>query len=170
MTSFNNLIKFTAEPMAAVDHYDEFQDMVRERLDRDIEERAKATLDPGIDPKRASQVASLKVKSEGSRFVIKTDDSAAALAFAEAGVKEAPPSNEAGSVEELFEMSSGVPQIKDGKLIYKTVSMDSLFGSQSEEAQNQQLESVVEDTIRNKLPDAYTEAFSAVARKHPTVK
>ncbi len=167
MTNFNDWINLELQPMAAIDHLEEFTGLVRERLSKDIERQVKGSLDPGVDPKRAIELNALNVKVEGSTFVIKTDDSMKALAFAEGSVKDGTGPSEARSVESLFEMSSGVPEVRDGKLVYKTISLEALFGAHEQRQQDEQVQRIVEDTIREKLPDAYDEAFAEVKRRHP---
>lgn len=170
MTGFKDWIRFEPAPVAAFDHVAEFDALAHERLARDIERRVKTTLDPGIDPKRSAEISRLKVKTEGRTFVINTDDSNEALAFAESPLKSRPEQNEAHSVEELFSMSSGVPEVKNGRLVYKTIKLESLMGTQQQFEQDQQAKHAIEDTLRENLPNAYEEAFAEIDRRHPVVK
>ena len=170
MTSFADWINIEPVPMSAFDHVQELEDLARARLASSIERRVKTTLDPGVDPKKAAELSTLKVTSEGKDFVIKTDDSMEALNFGEASVKEAPPPVNARSIDDLFTLSSGVPEVVDGKLVYKTVSMDTLFGSQTKSIQEGQVQHIVKDVIQSELPDAYDEAFAEIERRHPSPK
>jgi len=170
MAGFNDWIYFEPAPMPALDHVGEFNEMVRERLGNEMGQRLRGSLDPGIDPKKAMAIAGLKVKHEGDTYIIKTDDSADALAFGESSVRDGREGPEASSIESLFETSSGVPVVRDGKMVFKTVSLETMFGAQKQRAQNEQVEHIIKDVLQNTIPDAYTEAFAKVASRHPAQK
>ncbi len=170
MTDFSDMIRLEVKPMAAFDHVAELEKLVHDRISTELQHRVRSQLDPGLDPKRAMEIGSLKVTPEGSTYVIHTDDSQKAIAFAESSVKPQRAETEAKSVDSLFEMSSGVPAVQDGKLVYKTVTLETLFGEQKQREQDEQLSHIVEDTLRTQLPDAYEDAFKKMATKYPESK
>ena len=173
-TSLNNWIGVNLRTSAAFDKTDEVQGLIDKDLAQQIERNVRTRVDPGINKKAATVAEAVKVKSEDGRFVIYAESQGDVLRASSKQVSKPKSSIDAGSVEDLFSQSSGVPESEDGpdgtKLVFKRISVEKLLGEQSNNAQRHMTEQAVTETVRNGIVGAYDKAFAEIDRRHPTNK
>lgn len=170
MSGFNDWIYFAPKPQASVDRWDEVDAAAREKLARDLQTRLRGRLDPGIGAAAAQRAQAVRVQSEGDRLVIDQADQGDVLGASSEMV--AAVGEEVKSVDQLFELGSGVPSAVQGpggetKMVFRTVSLETLFGEQKQDEQDLVVEQTTTDVLRGGIVDAYEEAMNDVARRHP---
>jgi hypothetical protein len=164
---FNDLIVIEPAPISALDRGDEIESLARDRIAERLQTRLRSTLDPGVDLRAAVQTQTLRVVPDGERFVARQEDQGKVLLPAtQSGSSGDDDPNDVTNVEQLFQMSSGVPSVVDGRLVYRTISPSVLFGNHREAAQAQVIEQTVTATLRDEVVDAYEEAIADVSRQH----
>jgi len=162
-----DFISIEPAPSAALSNPDEVDVSAREDLARRVQLSLRGKIDTGLQaPSRQVRVA-----AEGNRLVIDEEDPAGVLAAAGEQVREEDQST-VHSVDELFELGSGVPstrQADDGsiQLVFRTISLDDIFGEHRQEQQDLAVEQTVTETLRTSIVDAYEEAAATVERRHP---
>jgi hypothetical protein len=172
MTSFANWVKFDLRKSASFDRYDEVDELMREKLAGDIQTQLRSRLDPGIN-KKGVAAAPVKVVAEGNRFVIQSDDADDVLGASSRMTEEATaPGLDAGSIEDLFEPSSGIPisqRNPDGStsLVYRRIELSRIFQEQQQKAQEAAASQAIETAVTNNMGSRLEEAFDEVDRKHP---
>jgi hypothetical protein len=173
-TDLNSWIGINLRTSAAFDKVDEVQELIDKDLAKQIERNVRTRVDPGIDKKAALVAEAVKVKSEDGRFVIYAESQGDVLRASSKQVSKPSSSIDAGSMEDLFSQSSGVPEAEDGpdgtKLVFKRISVEKLLGEQSDNAQKHMTEQAVTETVRNGIVDAYDNAFAEIDRRHPQGK
>lgn len=163
---FNDLILFDPVPSSPLDNIDEIETEARSRLAVRLQTKLRNVIDPGVDLKAATRAQAVKVVSDGDRFAIQHEDQAGVVNPQVAAEDDDP--NEVGNLEQLFELSSGVPTVKaDGRLVYRTISPDVLFGEQRRAIRTQQVEQAIAGSLGNDLVDVYDEAIHDVAQRTP---
>jgi hypothetical protein len=160
---FNDWIQFEPAQMAALDNEGEVEQVAMDTLAKELQMRLRTTIDPGINLRSAVRAQSIRVSAEGDRLVIDQEDQADILG--DASEEKAGGDNDVTNVEQLFEMGSGVPTIVNGRLTYRTVTAEALFGDQKKLDQERVVEQAAADVIRNRTVDAFDEAMGTVARK-----
>jgi hypothetical protein len=168
---FNDWIFFSPKGSPALEHSREVDAQARETLARDLQTRLRGRIDPGISAAAAVRAQAIRVQSEGDRLVIDQEDQGAVLA-ASAGMVAGDNGQEASSIEQLFELSSGIPsavQEQDGgtRLIFRTITLESLLGDQRVNERDLLVEQTTTETLRSGIVGAIEEAVTDVARRHP---
>jgi len=164
---FNDLILIEPVPMSALDRGDEIEEIARAKLADKLQRRLRTTLDPGHDLRSAVRAQAVRVVPDGERFVVSHEDQAAVVKPATAASSTPPPDpNQVTDIDQLFQPSSGVPSVVDGKLVYRTITPVILFGSHKEEAQAQLFEQTVTAVLREEVVNSYEEAIAEVSRQH----
>jgi hypothetical protein len=173
-TDLNSWIGINLRSSAAFDKSEEVQGLIDKNLAQQIERNIRTRVDPGINKKAAIVAEGVKVKSEDGQFVIYSESQGDVLRAASKQFAESSGGIDAGSMEDLFSQSSGVPEAEDGpdgtKLVFKRISVEKLLGEQRENAQKHMTEQAVTETVRNGIVDAYDQAFAEIDRRHPTSK
>ncbi len=160
---------FMIEPTAmSLDRLDEVDEIARDRIASRMQLRLRSIIDPGVDLQEAVRAQGVRVDAKGDEFSVHHEDQAQIIKPAtESGGGGGSDPNEVTNVEQLFEMSSGVPSMSNGKLVYRTISPSVLFGAQKQAAREQLIDQTVETAIRDELVDSFDEALQEVGRRHP---
>lgn len=166
---------FEPSSMSALDQFDEVDEAARGILARETEVRLRGKLDPGADLKNAHRSQAVRVQSEGGRLVISSEDPGEVLQAAAESSRGGAADNEAAGIEGLFEMSSGIPSVRQGadgktQLVFKTISMENLFGAQKQVQQDARVEETVTEVVRAGIVDAYDESIKETTRRYPQPK
>lgn len=164
---FNDWIKVDPAPLSALDRFDEVDAAARERLAKDLQTRLRSTIDPGVNLKSAMRAQAVRVASEGDRLVIDSHDQAEVLGASADMVDDDQDDNEVTNVEQLFELGSGVPTVVDGKLTYRTISPEALFGNLKSADTSRVVEQTTTETLRMGIADAFDEASRDVSNRNP---
>ena len=163
---FNDWIQFDPAPMAALENEEEVSELAMGTLAKEVQQRLRSTLDPGINLQSAVRAQSVRVTAEGDQLVIDQEDQADVLGGAPKEAEEEGSDLEVTNVEQLFEMGSGVPKVVNGKLTYRTVSTETLFGDQKRQEQERVVEQTTVDVLRTGLVDAYEDAIGTITRRN----
>lgn len=165
---FGEMFMIEPAPMSTIDRLEDVDANARRRIAERLQTRLRSTVDPGVSLKSAMAAQSIHVSPQGDEFVIDQEDQANIIKppAAQSRSGSGDP-NQVENVDELFEMGSGVPAMRDGKLVYRTISPAALFGEFRKEAFTQQFEQTVTATLRDEMLDAYEEALDEVGREHP---
>lgn len=167
---FNDIMIIEPASVSAVDRLDDVESGARERIAGRLQTRLRATVDPGVNLRSAVNAQAIRVASAGNEFVVDREDQANVLKSPADQKKEpAKDANEVTGVEELFELGSGVPSMANGKLVYRTISQEALFGEQRRAVHSQHVEQTVTSALRDEMLDAYQESFEEVQRRHPKI-
>lgn len=164
---FSDLLLIEPASMSSVDRLEEVEEVARDKIAARLQFRLRSTIDPGVDLRSAVEAQEIHVDAQGDAFVVHPEDQAAVIKPAPVAPPPAPDPNTVTDMNQLFEMSSGVPSVVNGRLVYRTVSADTLFGAQKQAAREQMVEQTITAALRDELVDAYDEAFDDVARRHP---
>ena len=162
---FNDWIQFDPAPMAALENEGEVSELAMGTLAKEVQQRLRSTLDPGIGLQSAIRAQSVRVAAEGDQLVIDQEDQAEVLGGAPKEAEDEGADLEVTNMEQLFEMGSGVPRVINGKLTYRTVSTDVMFGDQKRQEQERVVEQTTVDVMRTGLVDAFEDAIQTVSRR-----
>lgn len=162
----------TFEPNAkASDKTDEIESIAQTRLARDIQERLRNQIDPGIDIRSARRAQAIRVQAEGGQIVIDEDDQAKLFAggVAEEENDAEPP---ASSLDDLFRPGSGVPEAQtqqDGstQLVFRSIKASDLFNQQIAGRRSEMVEHVIADVLQTGVVDAVENGIQEVDRLYP---
>lgn len=165
---FNDWIRIDPAQMTALDRFDEVDAIARENLAKELQTRLRTTIDPGISLRAAQRAQAVRVASEGNRLVIDSEDQAEVLGASSETVEEPSDPNIVTNVDQLFELSSGVPSIVDGKLVYRMISPSALLGKQQQENERDRIiEQTTTETLRINIADAFDDATRDVRNRNP---
>jgi len=170
-TNFNNWFRFDLRKSTAFDNYEDVLQRVNDKIGKNIERDLNTQADPGLN---RAPGAAVKVKTEGNRFVITSDNASEILgATSKMAQHDKSEGVDAVSVESLFEASTGVPEIRsrsDGRsdLVFRRIELENIFREQSEKASVESMKNTVTNTVRNRLGDAFEEALKEVEDENPT--
>jgi hypothetical protein len=175
-TSFNSWVNIDLRKSAAFDKYEEVDELVSEKLAKDIETQLRSRIDPGINRKSATAAEAIRVKAEGNRFVINSESHGDVLKATSKMARE--PENkglDAQSIEDLFEPSSGVPIAQkrpDGTtgLVYRRIELAKVFREQKQKAQEKTAEQAIVNAVTTNIGKRFEEAFDDVDRRNPEEK
>jgi hypothetical protein len=173
-TDFTNWINVSLETSPSINNYKEVESLVDGKIAEAVQRDIRTTVDTGSRAAGA-KAEGVRVKAEEGGFVIfakSHDDVLRATSKQVGGGKSAV---EAGSMDDLFSQSSGVPEAKTGpggttKLVYKSISIGNLFKEQKEKARTFAIEQAVTQSVRMNLGNAYNEAMDEVDQKNPVMK
>lgn len=172
-TSLSNWFNFDLKKSAPFEKQDEVLELVEKGLAKDVERAVRSRIDPGIDKKSATAAEAIKVKGEGGQLTIYAESHAEVLQATSKMVSKSENSDlDAGSLDELFKPSSGVPGMERGadgkeKLVYRRIKLEKVFAEQKEQAQQQTIKQTVENTVSTQIGTRYEEALKEVANKNP---
>jgi len=157
---FNDWINITPASMASDARMVEVDKAAKNELAEQIQTKVRNQINPGIDIRSAKKVHSVRASEEGGRIVI-TD---------KPGPMDAPKDSGPGGIEDLFSMGSGIPQVRQGKMEFRTIQDDQLWTRQSQDEQDQSVRQTVTDTVRMGIVDAHTKAVKDVENRYPQEK
>lgn len=171
MKGFNDWIFFDAKGTSPLEHAEEVNNHARQTLARDLQTRLRGRIDPGVGLEGALRAQAVRVSADGDRLVIDQEDQAGVLA-ASSGMVAGDNGEEASSVEQLFELSSGVPSATqdasgETKMVFRTITLDALLGSQRQNDQDLMVEQTTTEALRSGIVGAFEDASEEVARRHP---
>lgn len=172
-TDFSNWFNFDLKKAAPFDKHKEVTKIVDEKLAADVQRSLRTRIDPGLDRKAGAAGEAVKVEADDGRLVIRTESHAEVLKATSQMMSGSKNKGlEAGSVEDLFKPSSGVPEMEKGadgksKLVYRRIQLEKIFTEQKKKAQDDMVRQTVENTVSTELGRTYEEAFKEVANKNP---
>lgn len=152
---------FTISPKShpLVDRHEEVTEAIHEDLAGRLQDKLRLRLDQGVDLRTAMQAQAVRVAAEGNRLVISEKKQEAVL---KNGGKRV-------NFDDLFSLSSGVPEVLDGgRIAFRSMTDGELFNSQ------QWRDDVVDRTVQELMQQDYVDVVEQAARKvaleHPTDK
>lgn len=169
---FNDFVYFAELPASAVIRPDEVDEKMRERLAGTIQERLRARFDPGIDL-GSNQTERPRVRVDAAQIVITRENDNAVLSDQPQGNAEdggdGGDEDGAGHQDDLFELGTGIPRWSGGKMTFRTITLDSLFGVTQYE-QDSAVEQIVTHTLQQGIVDATDGASEEVEWLYPIDK
>jgi hypothetical protein len=158
---FNDWIYASPAPTAIDGRQEEVEERVRSKLAAQIQERLRTRLDPGIDLRSAKRAQAVRSVADGNRIVITGDDEDA---------KETS-SIEANSVDDLFKLSSGVPEVYTDEfgttqMVFRSIKMSSLL-EVTQDDQDKTVDQIVTDVLQLGMVDAIEDAMKDVESTYP---
>lgn len=166
----NDWIYVTPVAAGAETRSDEIDQLAKTKLSEAIQSKVRARVDPGIDLRSAGRAQAVRSYASDGRIVIDEQDQGEVLT---GSTKEPTPPGtaEADSVEDLYSMSSGIPEViadPDGtsRISFRTIRASALFGEKQIE-QDESVQGIVTETLQMGIVDAVEEATADVLRRFP---
>lgn len=164
---------FDLKKSAPFDKHKEVTKLVEDKLAADIQRSLRTRIDPGLNKKSGASAEAIKVKADDGQIIIETESLGEILqATSQMAHGSKNKELEAGSVQDLFKSSSGVPQMQTGadgkeKLVYRRIQLEKIFTEQKQQAQDDMIKQTVENTVSTNLGRSYDEAFKEVKDRNP---
>jgi hypothetical protein len=125
------------------------------RLASALETRLRGRIDQGVQH-GAARAQAVRVATDGNRLVIDESDD-----HGVGGAKGAP-----STIEDLFHTSTAAPvALEDGRVAMRSIDEAHLFGGQ--DANDELVDRVAQEVLREELVDAVEDAVRKVALAHP---
>lgn len=160
MSDISSYFEFSLGKNPWAERIEEVAALANEKLGVQLERRLRSEVDLGLDSRLAVKAQSIRVKAEGDRLVVDTRGQDEVLGGEQ---KEDRPD----TMEDLFRMSDGVPNVDEmGRIYYKKVTFSSLFQEQQEKLQKQNIEQISTSTAQLHMPQAIKEAIAEVDLIH----
>lgn len=153
--SWQDWIYVVPEPHPLTHRSDEVEREVMTSLAETLETRLRGRIDHGLDLRSGARAEAVRVVAEGNRLVIDDGDDRGVAAD---GGKP--------TLEALFATSGSAPvALEDGRVAFRVLDEDQLFGA--EPANDELVDHVAEEVVREQLVDAVERASQKVALEHP---
>lgn len=164
MTDISSFFELNLGSDPWADRLEESVAEANQKLAAVVQRRIRQEVDFGIDKGLALKAQSVRVRAEGDRLVIDTKSQDEVLGDGNNG-------NNGNSKEEsavdLFSMGSGIPEVgSDGNLVYRKVSLNSLFQDQQDEIRAKQVEKIASSTAQMHMGSIVEESLAEVDRRH----
>ena len=162
---------YTKPASAFLEFAGEVEEKATTALAEHVQTALRTHLDPGIDLRAAQRVSGIRAAAEGNRIVITEGD-----ALANAGVKEAEKAatpigrrSSSASIESLFTMSSGVPEVDQSGggegVVFRRLREEALFGE--EQVEEEVVRGAVQSSVQQHLVDSFEGAMHQASNEHP---
>lgn len=171
--SVGNWFNFDLKKSAPFDKHKEVSELVDKKLAADVQRSLRTRIDPGLNKKSGAAAEAVKARADDGKIVIETEDLGEILqATSQMAHGSKNKELEAGSVEDLFKSSSGVPQMQTGadgkeKMVYRRIQLEKIFTEQKQQAQDDMIKQTVENTVSTNIGRSYDEAFKEVKDRNP---
>lgn len=134
---------------------EEVERQVLEELGLTLETRLRGRIDHGVDLRSGTRAQAVRVAAEGNRLVIDEGDDHGIVA-----------GGDQPTLESLFSTSKAAPTaLEDGRVAFRVLDEAELFGA--ENANDELVDRVAEEVVREQLVDAVERAARKVALEHP---
>lgn len=171
---FNDWIRIDPAPMALDARLNDIDEEAKADLAAQIQTRLRGRIDPGIDLKSARRAQSVRATAKGGQIIIDEHDQASVL---RGGMEPQRDISQvkAGGAADLFQMSSGIPQIELGhdgarRMVFRTIAAEDVFAKQEQKEQERTVEQTVTETVRDELVNSFQDAAKNLERQHPEDK
>jgi hypothetical protein len=154
--SWQSWIYVVPEPHPLTHRSEQVEGDVMSTLAQALETRLRGRIDRGIDLRTGARAQAIRVAADGNRMVI--DEGA------DHGVAGA--RGRSSTIEDLFHTSMAAPLVlEDGRVALRAIDEDHLFGAQA--SNDELVDHVAEEVVRERLVDAVEQAVRKVALEHP---
>lgn len=171
---WNDFIRIDHVPLASEARETEVDQLLKEGLAAQIQEKLRSRLDPGIDLRGAQAAQAVRSHADGGRIVIDQKGQDEVLAAADPGRRVRAGSQvNVTDLDDLFVLSSGVPEIEVGadgsrRMVFRRVSQASVQGKAppgsalSQDEQDHIVDQVATEVFSLGVPEAHERATQEV--------
>jgi hypothetical protein len=155
----------TFEPKS--DDFDDVDELAQQKLAESLQFKLRTHVDPGIDLRAARRAQTIRTRAENGAIIIDEDDS---IKLFSGGMSlQEDRKTQAVNVDDLFRPSSGIPEIQEtqsgSQMIFRSISLQTMFGQQFDSSQDEAVERLISNTLRNEAIPAIQEAIAESKRK-----
>ena len=152
----------------AHDRVEEIDDLAQTSLAKEIQQRLRQQVDPGIDLKSARRAQAIRVRAQGGQIIVDEDDHGKVLSHSAEREKEEA-DQQSSNLDDLFQPGSGIPEAvsqEDGttRLVFRSIKASDLFGQLIDSRRDERVERTISDVIQSKTLEAIEEAHREIGR------
>ena len=172
---FNNFFYITMKPHVIEKRSDEIQEEFRQRMATRIGRNIRTRLDPGVNFERQQRITSVEARATDTGQILIKDNRPGNEVLKSTPTpsepENAPVSQRRDSVEDLFKVSSGVPEVVSGpngesRLAFRVIREKDFF-NRAQEEQDGQIKRIVDSSIEQAFVDEMEGAIEETERRHP---